>query len=152
MAVHWFGFITRWKWYNKIDDTIILGALPTPSLIRKLHKEDHVDTIVNMCSEFPGYEMLYSILDIHQIRIKTSDFTVPSIDSIQTGIDEINRVKREHPNTMIYLHCKAGRGRSAALALCYLFYTYSLDIDEAQSILLKKRPQVSTFQCLYSPV
>lgn len=36
----------------------------------------------------------------------------------------------------------AGRGRSAAIALCYLLATYQLDPFEAQKVLNKRRPQV----------
>lgn len=36
----------------------------------------------------------------------------------------------------------AGKGRSAAIALCYLLTIYELDLIQAQKELLKKRPQV----------
>lgn len=85
---------------------MILGALPTPSQIRQLHKNENVDIVINMCSEFPGYEKLYKELDIIQIRLETPDFCVPSLDSIQDGIHEIIELKQKMPKSNIYLHCK----------------------------------------------
>lgn len=91
----------------RVDDTIILGALPTPSQIRKLHKEDHVNVIVNMCAEFPGYEKLYDELSIRQIRLETADFCIPSLDIIRKGLKEITDIKQNQPKkNSIYLHCK----------------------------------------------
>lgn len=37
----------------------------------------------------------------------------------------------------------AGRGRSAAIAICYLLRTYDLNLNECQSLLIEKRPQVT---------
>lgn len=143
-----------------MDDYIILGALPTPTQIKKLHSQEKVDTVVNLCLEFPGYEKLYRDLDITQIRLETPDFSIPSIDLIHRGICEIIKRKQERPKSTIYLHCKgehhivccyfavkfmqklAGRGRSAAIAICYLLRTYDLNLSECQSLLLDKRPQV----------
>lgn len=147
LAVNMFGFLTGWSWYNRVDDTIILGALPTPSQIRKLHKEYHVNVIVNMCAEFPGYEKLYDELSIRQIRLETADFCIPSLDIIHKGIKEITDIKQNQPKTPIYLHCKAGRGRSAAIALCYLLRNYTLNLNEAQKLLLAKRQQVDQDLC-----
>ncbi|GAA5810356.1 hypothetical protein MFLAVUS_003777 [Mucor flavus] len=147
LAVNMFGFITGWSWFNRVDQYIILGALPTPSQIKRLHKEEKVDVIINMCSEFPGYEKLYKELNITQIRLETPDFCIPSLDSIESGINQIVALKQQLPKSSIYLHCKAGRGRSAAIAICYLLRTYQLDLSQSQQILLKKRHQVDKDLC-----
>ncbi|KAI9480656.1 MAG: protein-tyrosine phosphatase-like protein [Benjaminiella poitrasii] len=146
-AVNLFGFMTGWSWYNRIDDLIILGALPTPTLIKELHQRKNVNTIINLCAEFPGYEKLYSELNIKQIRLETNDFTMPSLDAIHKGIDEIISIKNKQQaspenNNTIYLHCKAGRGRSAAIAFCYLLRIYDLNLAECQKVLIEKRIQV----------
>lgn len=41
-----------------------------------------------------------------------------------------------------FLMYLAGRGRSAAIALCYLLRNYTLNLNEAQKLLLAKRQQV----------
>ncbi|GAA5804283.1 hypothetical protein HPULCUR_009770 [Helicostylum pulchrum] len=147
LAVNMFGFITGWSWFNRVDQYIILGALPTPSQIKRLHKEEKVDVVINLCSEFPGYEKLYKELNITQIRLETPDFCIPSLDSIESGINQIVTLKQQLPKSSIYLHCKAGRGRSAAIAICYLLRTYQLDLSQSQQILLKKRHQVDKDLC-----
>lgn len=91
---------------QRVDEYIILGALPTPSQIKRLHKDENVDIVINMCCEFPGYENLYKELNIIQIRLETPDFCIPSLDSIHDGINEIIELKQKMPKSSIYLHCK----------------------------------------------
>ncbi|KAI8378481.1 protein-tyrosine phosphatase-like protein [Blakeslea trispora] len=137
-----FGFLTGWSWYNRIDDHLILGALPTPSQVKKLRRQENVDTVINLCAEFPGYKKLYKELDIQQIRLGIPDYSIPPIDSIQRIIQEIDYRKQQNPKGTIYLHCKAGRGRSAIIAVCYLLRTYKLDLVTCQKFILEKRTQV----------
>ncbi|ORY98546.1 protein-tyrosine phosphatase-like protein [Syncephalastrum racemosum] len=141
MAVGMFGCFTGWQWYNRIDETIILGALPTPSHIKELHSREGVSAVVNLCAEFPGYKDLYKELHIRQIRLPTTDFTIPDLASIEIGLDTLMEIIESQKGS-VYVHCKAGRGRSAAFAICYLLRRYRLNPPEAQNILLHCRPQV----------
>jgi atypical dual specificity phosphatase len=43
----------------------------------------------------------------------------------------------------VYVHCKAGRGRSATVVLCWLVDAKNMTPDEAQSLLFEKRPHVN---------
>ncbi|CAO3657932.1 unnamed protein product [Rhizopus stolonifer] len=142
LAVNMFGFLTSWHWYNRIDENLILGALPTPSQIKSLHRQEKVVAVINLCQEFPGYENVYKELKIEQIRLETPDFCIPTIETIQYGVQKMMGIEQKIKGASIYLHCKAGRGRSAAIAMCYLLTRYQLNPAQAQAILLSKRPQV----------
>ncbi|OAD79794.1 hypothetical protein PHYBLDRAFT_92843, partial [Phycomyces blakesleeanus NRRL 1555(-)] len=124
-----------------VDKRLILGALPTPSYIKQLHARDNLCTIINMCAEFPGYLSLYDELSIQQIRLPTTDFSIPTVNAITKGVNSIIDTM-ENKDGVVYLHCKAGRGRSAVIALCYLLRVYRLTPVEAQEVLLVCRPQV----------
>ncbi|KAI8139056.1 protein-tyrosine phosphatase-like protein [Fennellomyces sp. T-0311] len=135
-----FGCVTGWAWYNRIDRYVLLGALPTPTHIKQLHSRERIKVVVNLCAEFPGYRRLYDELGIKQIRLPTSDFTIPHLGDIERGVDDtLSAIQNEG---CVYIHCKAGRGRSGVIALCYLLRMYLLSPAEAQEILLRCRPQV----------
>ncbi|KAI9260499.1 protein-tyrosine phosphatase-like protein [Phascolomyces articulosus] len=136
------GCVTGWEWYTRLDRYIILGALPTPAHIKQLHSKERVHTIINLCAEFPGYKSLYDDLKLKQTILPTSDFTIPHLDNIERGVEVILNSIQDDSEACIYLHCKAGRGRSAIVALCYLLRMYLLTPSEAQAILLRCRPQV----------
>lgn len=60
-----------------------------------------------------------------QLRIPTLDFdAAPSVEDLEKGIAFINAFKEK--NESVYVHCKAGRGRSALLVACYLVKVSSL--------------------------
>ncbi|CAO3614900.1 unnamed protein product [Cunninghamella echinulata] len=141
VAVNIFGCVTGWHWYDQIDKHILLGALPTPALIRDLKSRNQIGALINLCSEFPGFTDLNEELNILQIRLPTPDFTTPTLDTLHRGVDIIIDILNQQSSS-IYIHCKAGRGRSATLVMCYLLKKYKLDPTQAQDIILNHRPQV----------
>ncbi|KAI7829432.1 protein-tyrosine phosphatase-like protein [Gamsiella multidivaricata] len=148
LATSVFSPITHWHWYDPVPhSSLILGAVPSQHLLAKLKQEYQVEDIVNMCAEFKGHLETMRGLGLVQCWIPTRDFHTPSVENIWTGVrfivkcdtqwQEIEEVKRGR----IYIHCKAGRGRSATVVLCWLVYCYKLTTQEAQRILLKARAQ-----------
>ena len=43
---------------------------------------------------------------------------------------------------LTYVHCKAGRGRSTTLVICYLIRQMRMSPEEAYAFVRTKRPQV----------
>ena len=59
---------------------------------------------------------------------KTVDFQPPSLTAIQQGLDILEQARTSGHS--VYVHCKAGKGRSAVVTACYLMevhvqYMYS---------------------------
>ncbi|KAG0290033.1 hypothetical protein BGZ96_006501, partial [Linnemannia gamsii] len=149
LATSVFSPITRWQWYNPVPHTrIILGAVPSQHLLAQLARDHAVQDIVNMCAEFKGHLQTMKELGLVQCWLPTKDFNTPSVQSIWAGVRFIDKCERrwsegpEDSRGAIYVHCKAGRGRSATVVLCWLVYCYRLTVLEAQVILLKARGQV----------
>ncbi|XP_065056416.1 phosphatidylglycerophosphatase and protein-tyrosine phosphatase 1-like [Rhopilema esculentum] len=138
------------NWYDRIDHTIVLGALPFFSTARKLAEEEGVKGVISLNQE---YELKYlsptaiqwDDLGVKQLKIPTLDFdAAPSIQEIQKGIDFINYYREK--NQSVYIHCKAGRGRSALLVTCYLIQTNGMSPDEAFSFIKSKRNHVLVWE------
>lgn len=56
---------------------------------------------------------------VDQLRLSTVDLTgVPSLQNLQRGVDFALRHRER--GTSVYVHCKAGRSRSATLVAAYL--------------------------------
>lgn len=56
---------------------------------------------------------------MEQIRLSTVDLVgVPSLEYIHRGVDFA--LKHREQGTSVYIHCKAGRSRSATIAAAYL--------------------------------
>lgn len=126
-------------WWNQIDEHVVLGALPFQHLIPKL-KQLGVRGVVNMCGEWRGPIKKYELYDIVQLHLPIADFTAPTLSDIHRGISFIRT--NVGSGNVVYLHCKAGRGRSATLALCWLMKSKNMTPEEAQAHILRKRPHV----------
>ncbi len=94
-----------------------------------------------MCSEWNKAESRFRKLGIDHLHLPTSDFQLPSLDLIEKGVAFIE--KNLNDKKMVYVHCKAGRGRSATVVLCWLLSKGNIMAKQAQEILLQKRPHVN---------
>ncbi len=63
----------------------------------------------------------------------------PSLADLHRGVDFISQHVR---SGRVYVHCKAGRGRSTTLLLCYLVREAGMSPVGAFEFIKGKRPQV----------
>ena len=130
----------RRNWWDHVEDHLILGAMPLRSDVKKLAAEN-VRGVVNMCKEYPGPKDLYAENHIEQLWLPTVDFNPPSLDDVRRGVDFIQR--HIEKGQTVYVHCKAGRARSATVVMCFLIAHRKMSIDQAHRFLLEKRPHIS---------
>jgi atypical dual specificity phosphatase len=140
----WNVSLGRWlklrNWWDAIDEHVILGAVPFPRDVPELAKLG-VTGVVNTCEEYCGPINEYQQFGIEQFHMPTIDFTHPSDDDITTAISFIQ--KHVEAGNKVYVHCKAGRGRSATVAICWLMKSQAISAAEAQQVLNKARPHVN---------
>jgi len=129
-------------WWDEIDPCVILGARPLRSDIPVLAKSLRVSAVVNMCEEFPGPVDLYREFGIEQLWLPTTDFHVPRLEDVERGVEFIQ--KHASKNERVYVHCKAGRARSATVVICWLVKYRGLTLPEAQRRLIDRRPHVNS--------
>ena len=127
-------------WFSEIEDQLYLGALPFGRFPRKL-KELGIDAVINMCKEWNKAEQQYQKLGIEQLYLPTTDFECPSLPAIEQGVTFLE--DRIAERRKVYVHCKAGRGRSATIVLCYLMKSRNITASEAQAVLREKRPHIN---------
>ncbi|MEL7496352.1 MAG: dual specificity protein phosphatase family protein [Planctomycetota bacterium] len=140
----WNMLLGRWlkvrNWYDFITPEVIVGAFPFARDVPKM-ASDGVKAVVNTCEEYPGPVEAYSRYDIDQFRMPTVDFTHPEYEDVCRAVEFVqNHVDR---GDVVYIHCKAGRARSATVAICWLMKSQQISAVEAQRWLLEKRPHIN---------
>lgn len=134
------------RWYDRIDDTVILGALPFRSITPKLIEEENVRGVVSMNEDF---ELRYWVTSkaewekngVKFLQLSTTDiFETPCQEKLQRGVQFIRSF--EGTGQTVYVHCKAGRTRSATLVGCYLMQRYNWTPQKTVELLRLRRPHV----------
>ncbi|MEO1614895.1 MAG: phosphatidylglycerophosphatase and protein-tyrosine phosphatase 1 family protein [Planctomycetota bacterium] len=141
------------RWWDFIDPHVIVGAYPFASDVASMRGEG-VRAVVNTCEEYAGPVQQYEQHGIEQLHIPTTDFTHPSLADVEAAVEFIQKYKLQ--NDSVYIHCKAGRARSATVAMCWLMKYRGMNAVQAQRHLtscrshvnrhLAERPVVKQFQ------
>jgi len=127
-------------WWNYVDPHVIVGAYPFKRDAEQLYKVG-VRAVVNTCEEYSGPIAEYERLGIEQFRMPTTDFTHPRLSDVIRAVEFVqSHVEQGHT---VYIHCKAGRARSATVAICWLIKYRGLSAAEAQGSLLLSRPHIN---------
>lgn len=128
------------RWWDRIDEHLVLGALPLARDVSQFQAEG-ITGVINTCEEYAGPQQAYERAGIEQLRLPTVDFTHPSLESVKRGVAFID--DHAAKEGAVYLHCKAGRARSATIAICWLVASKGITLEDAQQLLLEKRPHVN---------
>jgi len=140
----WNMLLGRWlkvrNWWDQVDDHIILGAFPFARDVPKMAQAG-VRAVVNTCEEYGGPVEAYQKYEIEQMRMPTVDFTHPSFEDVCRAVEFIDH--HVEAGESVYIHCKAGRARSATVAICWLMKEKQISAAEAQAWLIEKRPHVN---------
>lgn len=110
----------EFRWWDEIDEFLLLGAVPFPKDVPQLHQLG-VQGVVTLNEPYETLvpSSLYQTHGIDHLVIPTRDYLyAPSFVDICRAVDFIHRNASSGRTT--YVHCKAGRGRSTTIVLCYL--------------------------------
>jgi atypical dual specificity phosphatase len=128
------------RWWDRIDAHVLLGALPIEHVLPELQAEG-VRAVVNLCEEFPGPVEAYARMGIEQLHLPTIDFSPPTLADIERGVAFIQA--HAGKGETVYVHCKAGRGRSATVVICWLVKTNGLSPTDAERFVRERRPHIA---------
>lgn len=130
--------------YDPIDDYIILGSIPRDFVNIGELKKLGVSKVLTMNEDWeldmvsdPKYA------GIRRVQFSTPDFNAPSIDVIISSVREIiKHTNKSDPSGKLYVHCKAGKGRSAIVIICYHMVCKQCTVIEAIEYVKKRRPSL----------
>lgn len=128
------------EWWDRVDEHVVLGALPFARDVPRLRAAG-ITGVVNTCAEYTGPVAAYTRAGITQLHIPILDYSPPTEADVARALAFIREVAAKGGD--VYVHCKAGRGRSATVVMCYLIAEKGMSPDEAQRHLLTVRPHVN---------
>ena len=143
---------TSTGWWTKIEPyNLYLGALP-------LKNKGHLDQILEL-----GVTRVLSLVEDFELEdgwlnrpvksqdwidrslevkhIPAEDFLPVKAHEIAEGIEYLAQMLDE--GHTVYVHCKAGRGRSATIVIAYLMQYQGISLEEAIAFVKEQRPQIN---------
>jgi protein tyrosine phosphatase len=126
-----------WRWYDRIDNFVLLGALPLKRHLKELVERQNVKGVISVNESYETRFFTVSMKEweshgVEHIHLNVGEyFFAPSRLQIAAALDMIDRHK--NMNQSVYVHCKAGRGRSASIVACYLIKVVSLVLPRVLS-------------------
>lgn len=141
----------KWSYWTKLTDQIYLGAIP-------LKNWNHIDKISAL-----GVKAILSINEEHEFKnlpfakpVKSEDWTKRSMHLLKISSPDLEPLESHKMaeavmfvmqqvklGNQVYMHCTAGRGRSASVAICSLAKLHGITPAEAMRQIKEKRPQLS---------
>ncbi|KAL1563279.1 Phosphatidylglycerophosphate phosphatase ptpmt2 [Salvia divinorum] len=132
----------EFRWWDQIDQYLLLGAVPFPKDVPRL-KHLGVGGVITLNEPYETLvpTSLYCANGIDHLVIPTRDYLfAPSFGDINRAVDFIHRNALSGQTT--YVHCKAGRGRSTTIVLCYLVQYKHMTPAAALEHVRSRRPRV----------
>ncbi|KAL3944221.1 MAG: hypothetical protein SGBAC_001718 [Bacillariaceae sp.] len=133
------------KWITRVDDTVLIGGAPFDfaKIPETLYNDHNVRGVINMCEEYKGPLRKYKELGIEELHLPTTDHFEPELEDLMSAIAFIRR--HEAQGKCVYVHCRAGHGRSAAAVFGWLIYKDPIvDLQALNSEFRKMRNVRST--------
>ncbi|RID69709.1 hypothetical protein BRARA_C01788 [Brassica rapa] len=132
----------EFHWWDRVAQYILLGAVPFQSDVPRL-KELGVCGVITLNEPYETLvpSSLYKSYCIDHLVIATRDYCfAPSMEAICQAVDFIHRNASLGKTT--YVHCKAGRGRSTTVVICYLVQHRHMTPEAAYDYVKAIRPRV----------
>lgn len=109
----------------EVDDTVLLGVAPVNAMVWWWRMRGTcVVGVVNVQAEYSGPTWTYGCAGIRHRRFLTLDGSEPLAEDLKEAVRFIQDTKRQRPGGKVYVHCKFGHGRSAAVVLCWMAARY----------------------------
>ncbi|KAI5383157.1 phosphatidylglycerophosphate phosphatase PTPMT2 [Lathyrus oleraceus] len=132
----------EFRWWDQIDEFLLLGAVPFPKDVPHL-KNLGVGGVITLNEPYETLvpSSLYRAHGIDHLVIPTRDYLfAPSFVDINRAVQFIHNNATCGKTT--YVHCKAGRGRSTTIVLCYLVEYKHMTPAAALEYVRSRRPRV----------
>ncbi|XP_029820037.1 LOW QUALITY PROTEIN: phosphatidylglycerophosphatase and protein-tyrosine phosphatase 1 [Manacus vitellinus] len=137
---------SRAAWFHRIDEAVLLGAAAAAGRSRRMVAEENVRAVVTLTENYETRFFCCSpqeweAMGVEQLCLSTVDLTgVPTLENLHKGVDFI--LKHRACGNTVYVHCKAGRSRSATMVAAYLIQLHHWSPQEAIQAIAKIRPHI----------
>jgi protein-tyrosine phosphatase len=137
--------------YAEVGEGLLAGAYPTDADDVAALAGQHIDEVVNLCEDVeyaPGERDVVTealaAAEIPERRVSLVDhgrLLAPEIElAVETVLEGLDDGRR------LYVHCRAGWQRSAAVAAAVIALREGLDIEQALEVVRERKPRAEPLE------
>lgn len=139
------------RWWSRVGGRVLLGGiLYRSSYTRRLLAEERVGAVVAVVM---WYELLvcsyqpedWAAMGVAFLHLPVTDFVAPSLATLRRGVAWMEEFLGSQEGA-VYVHCKAGKGRSATLVTAFIMEQERCGVEEAVGRVEAARPGVSNLR------
>ncbi|KFD69061.1 hypothetical protein M514_11570 [Trichuris suis] len=153
-----------WPWYNRIDETVILGALPFKSMINELIDKENVGGVVCMTEphevehSWVAAKQDWEAKGVSYYWLPIRDFFYTTdVSNVHDAVKFIRNF--ENSGKSVYVHCKAGRTRSTMVSEKNRISIHGRQLQKnkwyspaAYTLIKSKRPRIVLYHQQWTTV
>lgn len=140
----------KWSYWTKISDEMYLGAMPLKNWdhVNKIN-ELGIKAILSINEDYEFQDQLFANpvkandwkeRDIKWLKISSPDLEPIKVSKLSKAVNYV--VQQTNLGNPVYIHCTAGRGRSASVAICSLMQIKGYSLEKSIKRIQQCRPQV----------
>jgi atypical dual specificity phosphatase len=138
--------------FDEITKHLFLGRQPRNQSDLAKMKEHGMKAIVTLNEDwelFVADERAFAEAGLDRLHLPTPDFQGPNQHAIHAAVGFIKKYVEDGKG--VYVHCNAGKGRSALVVAAYLlhFSETKASTQEVVAAIKEKRPQISRYLSWY---
>jgi atypical dual specificity phosphatase len=126
--------------YTRLNDALLAGRMPVSARhVETLHGEG-VTAVINLCEDREYWDGERDAVAAACAGAGIAEHRLPVIDGATVPGDVLDRAVEAAAQGVVYVHCRGGRERSAAVAIALLAARSGSSADEALDLAVSLRP------------
>jgi protein-tyrosine phosphatase len=126
--------------YTRLHDSLLAGRMPVSE--RHVHalRDEGVTAVINLCEDREYWDGERDAVTAACAGAGIAEHRLPVIDGGTVPVDVLERAVQAAAEGVVYVHCRGGRERSAAVAIALLAAQSGSTFDDAHHLALSLRP------------
>lgn len=145
------SLVGLFDWWSKVDDMLYLGAIPLREAHNKLLLGKlKVQAVLSINEEYeltcptlfgvPTASSYWQEHRVHHLALPSPDFVPPNLKLLDRAADYLDQ--QLSSRRAVYVHCKAGGGRSASAVMAYFIKYKRMSVADAHAALKAGRRHI----------
>lgn len=126
--------------YTRLHESLLAGRMPVSEAhVDALHTEG-VTVVINLCEDREYWDGERDAVAAACTRAGMVELRLPVIDGATVPADVLEQAVEAAEGEVVYVHCRGGRERSAAVAIALLAARSGSSVEDAHGLALGLRP------------